>query len=99
MNQFANNPNLRGQSGEQTIKRYVHSPITLEHNGIAASITEHGKVILKKVAAVHGEDIELAEFEVPASLIFKLEAALKMTRKIVYLSVSDQKVVASPQEK
>lgn len=90
MGNFANNPNLKNASGEQTIRRWVHTPLTFDHNGIQVEIKEHGKVLLSKVAKISGEDVELVSIEVPASLIFKTQEALNLTRKAVYLPVSSQ---------
>jgi len=72
-------------------RRWVHSPITIEHRGVTASITEDGKVILKgAVVPVIGpdgkptEEVEYDEVEVSANLIFKLANLLHDTRKVVY---------------
>lgn len=87
---FANRPSLRSEDGDQKIKRYVHSPLTVEHNGVNASITENGKVILSKVAKViDKETVEYDEIEIPASLVFKLASLLKATRKVKYVAISD----------
>lgn len=87
---FRNGPQLHDEDGEQKIKRYVHSPLTVEHNGVNASITENGKVILSKVARViAGEEVEYDEIEIPASLVFKLASLLKATRKIKYVSIGE----------
>lgn len=87
---FRNQPSLHDESGEQKIKRYVHSPLTVEHNGVNASITENGKVVLSKVARViAGEEVEYDEIEIPASLVFKLASLLKATRKIKYVSIGE----------
>ena len=84
-----NRPTLRDNDGEQKIKRYVHSPLTVEHNGVNASITENGKVVLSKVANVKGDEVEYDEIEIPASLVFKLASLLKATRKVKYVAISD----------
>jgi len=90
MSIFRNQPQLRDENNEQKIKRYVHSPLTVEHNGINASITENGKVILAKVVKQHDNgDVEFDEIEIPASLVFKLASLLKATRKIKYLSIGE----------
>ena len=86
---FRNQPQLRGNDDEQKIKRYVHSPLTVEHNGVNASITENGKVVLSKVAKVVGEEVEYDEIEIPASLVFKLASLLKATRKVKYVAISE----------
>jgi hypothetical protein len=85
-----NRPRM-SENGEQKIKRYVHSPLTVEHNGINASITKNGKVILAKVVGkVEGTDeIEYDQVEIPASLIFKLANLLKATRKVQFVSISE----------
>lgn len=81
---------MRSDSGEQKIKRYVHSPLTVEHNGINASITENGKVILSRVVKTHENgDVEFDEVEIPASLVFKLASLLKATRKVKFLTLSE----------
>ncbi len=85
---FRNMPTLRTDNGEQQIKRYVHSALTIDHNGIQAAIKENGKIVLTKVAKVQGEEVEFDEIEIPASLIFKLASLLKATRKVEYLSIS-----------
>lgn len=86
---FQNRPSLHDDSGEQKIKRYVHSPLTVEHNGVNASIKENGKVVLSKVAKVIGDEVEYDELEIPASLIFKLASLLKATRRIKYVSIGE----------
>jgi len=86
---FSNRPSLHNESGEPTIKRYVHSPLTVEHNGINATITENGRVILSEVSKVVGDEVEYDELEIPASLIFKLAGLLKATRKVKYVTFSE----------
>lgn len=85
---FRNQPTLRNDNGEQKIKRYVHSRLTVEHNGVNATIKENGRVVLSAVAKVSGEEVEYDEIEIPASLVFKLASLLKATRKIEYVAVS-----------
>lgn len=85
--QFRNMPTLKTEDGEQKIKRYVHSPLAIEHNGIQASIQDNGRIILSKVAKVSGEEVEYDEIEIPASLVFKLASLLKATRHIQYVSI------------
>ena len=61
------------------IRRYIHSPFTVDHQGIKVSVAEDGKVTLTK------EVIGTSEFDeiiVPASIIFKLAKMLTATRKI-----------------
>jgi len=94
MPQFQNNPNLKNEQGEGSVKRYVHQPLTIEHYGLHAKIQENGRVLLTgpavKVAntGVDEKDYEYDELEVPASLIFKLATLLKATRTIKFVSVS-----------
>lgn len=90
---------MRDSVGDNTIKpRYVHSPITIEHNGIHASIKENGKIELKGKPEVNpdSKEVEYDEIEIPASLVFKLSRLLKDTRKMVYdLPDGTQRVVAA----
>ena len=90
MSHFRNQPTMHSEDGEQKIKRYVHSRLTTEHNGVNATITENGRVILSKVAKVIDKDtVEVDEIEIPASLVFKLAQLLKATRQIKFISLSD----------
>jgi DNA/RNA endonuclease G (NUC1) len=90
MAQFHNNPELKDQSGEGKVKRYVHQPLTVEHYGLHAKIQENGRVVITgpPVTASDGE-VEYDEVEVPASLVFKLATLLKATRTIKFVSVSE----------
>lgn len=92
---FRNQPSLRSNDGEHKIKRYVHSPLTVEHQGINAGITANGKIVLSKVAKVTGDDVEYDEIEIPASLIFKLASLLKATRRIEYVAIGQLAAVAN----
>ena len=87
MSQFKNRPALRNDEKETMIKRYVHSPLTIEHNGTNASIQSNGKVVLSKPVKSEGDMIEFDEIEIPASLIFKLGNLLRATRKIEYVAI------------
>src|SRR5262245_6829912 len=89
MPHFANRPALRANDGEHRIRRYVHSPLTVEHQGINAAITANGKIVLSKVAKVVGDEVEYDELEIPASLVFKLASLLKATRKVEYVSLTE----------
>ena len=62
--------------------QWTHQPLTFEHYGIHASIKENGKVVISSGGVKNPEtnEIEYDEVEVPASLIFKLASALKLTR-------------------
>lgn len=91
MNQFANRPQFSNDS-DGKIRRFVHTPITLDHNGIQFSIKENGRVVLTAVAKDSPKDmIEYDEIEVPASLIFKVAQFLRGTRKVEFVSVNELK--------
>lgn len=87
-----NSPTVPG--GENVRRRWVHSPITIEHRGVNASITEDGKVIFKSAGEpvmVDGKptnEIEYDEVEVSANLIFKVAELLHATRKVVFIDES-----------
>lgn len=88
---YQNNPNLRTEQGEGTVKRYVHQPLTIDHYGIHATIKENGKVVITSAPeTVAGETVEYDEVEIPASLIFKLASLLKATRSIQFVAVGGQ---------
>jgi hypothetical protein len=88
-----NAPNFRNSDGEQKIKRYVHSRLTIDHNGIQGTITENGRVIVTGIPkAVEGSangEMEYDEIEVPASFIFKIASLLKATRQVKYMTLSE----------
>jgi hypothetical protein len=90
MSVFRNSPQVKNESGETTIKRYVHQKLHGDHNSVHWQITEGGKVILSKVVGKDEKtgDIEYDEIEIPASLVFKLANMLKNTREIVFVPVS-----------
>lgn len=88
---FVNRPRNTDFNGDSKIKRYVHSPLAIEHNGIQANIHENGRVTITKVAKTDGNEVEFDEVEVPASFIFKVGSALKLTRHIEYVSISEVK--------
>lgn len=83
-------------SEDAKIKRYVHSPLTVEHNGVNASIKENGKVVLSKSAGKDDKGADLYdEVEIPASLVFKLASLLKATRKVKFMSLSEVEKTSS----
>src|SRR6266545_811755 len=90
---FRNIPELKDETGEGKVKRYVHQPLTIEHYGLHAKIQENGRVVISSAGVpVKGGtegDFEYDEVEVPASLIFKLATLLKATRTIKFVSVSE----------
>ena len=89
MAQFTNNPSLRNQQGEGTIKRYVHQAITIDHNGIKAAIQTNGKIIITGRPTRNGDEMEYDEVEIPASLVFKLGSLLRATREVKYVAISE----------
>jgi hypothetical protein len=94
MPQFANTPQVKNNSGEGMVKRYVHQPLTIEHFGLHAQIKPNGKVVITS-AGIPSKDnpseLEFDEIEVPASFIFKIATFLKGTRSVVYVPVTEAK--------
>lgn len=88
MSEFQNTPRVNDAHTANTIKRYVHQPLTVDHYGIRAKIQENGKVLITGIA---DKDGIFDEIEVPASLIFKLTSLLKATRSIQYVDVTETK--------
>lgn len=80
-NEFQNNPQ------NSQVKRYVHQPLTIDHYGIHAKITENGKVII--TSSPDKVTQEYDEVEIPASLVFKLASLLKATRSVKFVNVSE----------
>jgi hypothetical protein len=80
---FQNNPGIKSESGEWMKKEYTHQPLTIDHFGIQAQIKENGRILIKgRPTPVPGTDeVEYDEVEIPASLVFKLASALRLTRK------------------
>jgi hypothetical protein len=92
---FQNNPNLRGENNEGSVKRFVHQPLTIEHYGIHATIKENGKVTITSAPVNVNGEVEYDEVEIPASLIFKLATLLKATRSIKYVPVQGEAPIVS----
>jgi predicted component of type VI protein secretion system len=87
---FKNAPQLADNRGEQKIRRFVHTPLVVEHFGINASIAANGKVTISKVAGTLPDGtVEVDEVEIPASLVFKIANALKLTRKVEYVGLQE----------
>jgi len=99
MSQFRNSPVMHDSSNNGMVKRYVHQPLTVEHYGIHAKITENGRVIISSAGSPtgKGDEVEYDEVEIPASLVFKLATLLKATRTIKFVSMAEAQ--ASPEEK
>jgi len=89
---FSNNPVFKNESNDGMVKRYSHQPLTLEHNGIHVTIKENGRVkIVSEGREIPGtDDIEYDEVEIPASLIFKISSALRMTRTVKFIPVNKE---------
>ena len=99
MTQF-NSPQMKNADNQNTVRRFSHQPMTIDHYGIHAKILENGRVIITGQAEkIAGEEVEYDEVEVPASLIFKLAMLLKATRTVKYVSVSEaEKLPAEDKE-
>lgn len=88
---FQNNPNVKNESNEGMVKRYIHQPLENDHYGIHFQIKENGRVIIKStpVAVAGTDELEWDEVDIPASLVFKLAGLLKATRKITFVSIAE----------
>ena len=92
MPRMFNAPKFRNDDGEHKIKRYVHSPLTIEHNGFKASIKSNGRITISGSARpIEGspDEVEWDEIEIPASLIFKIGGLLKATRQVKYMTLAE----------
>jgi hypothetical protein len=88
---FSNTSHI-DENSDGKVRRYVHSPLKIDHYGTSASIQANGRIILSKVAGkAQDGTIEYDELEIPASLVFKLASLLKATRKIEYVGLSEVK--------
>ncbi len=82
---------MTDEQGNNTVKRYVHQPLTIEHYGIHAKIQENGKVLISSAGERNEQgELEYDEVEIPASLIFKLATLLKATRTVKFVGISNQ---------
>lgn len=83
------NPAIPGNQ----IKRYVHQPLTFDHFGVKVQIKENGRVILTAVDKESStpDEVVFDEIDIPASLIFKVAQALKVTRNVEYVAVEEKK--------
>lgn len=66
------------QLPEGKMRRYVHSPFTLNEKETEIKVSEDGKVT---IIQNHADDT-FEEITIPASLIFKIGNMLKNTRKV-----------------
>ena len=86
--QFSNRPNLRDQGGTKE-RRFVHSPISVDHFGTQISIRENGKVRFAREAGPDPDNKEMVlidEVEVSASAVYKAVTLLEATRQVKYLT-------------
>jgi polysaccharide deacetylase 2 family uncharacterized protein YibQ len=89
-----NNPKMTDEQGNQSIRRYKHQKITINHFGTKATIHENGKVtIITSSPDPLSKDngIVLDEVTIPASLIFKIAGLLKNTREVEFVKVEEVK--------
>lgn len=88
---FSNRPNMHNEENENLIRRFVHSPLAIEHHGIHAKIQENGRILITGAPVTNKEtqEIEYDEVDIPASLVFKLATLLKATRREEFVSISD----------
>lgn len=67
--------------GNKKYPHYVHSPFTLEHNGVKVECNESGKIVITKE---HKEDDTFEQIECSASLFNRVSQMLLTTRKKVW---------------
>ena len=81
------------ENSDGKVRRYVHSPLKIDHYGTPAAIQANGRIVLQKVAGKDEKNGEIIydELEIPASLVFKLASLLKATRKIEYVALTEVK--------
>jgi hypothetical protein len=84
---FSNN--IQNPDPNAKIRRWVHSPLTVDHNGVEAKILENGRVVLRKPDEKNAELYD--EINIPAGLIFKLANLLTATRKVKWMSKEEVK--------
>ena len=85
---FKNEPRI--VNADEKIE-WSHQPLTFEHYGIHVKIRENGRVIISKVADEQPDkdEVQYDEIDVPASLIFKIVGALKITRTAKMVPVTN----------
>lgn len=71
----------------KTVRRWIHSPFTGEHNDIKFEVDKDGRIKLHKELP----NEEYDEIEVSASLIFKLAEMLRATRSVKYIKTDNSK--------
>lgn len=88
-----NQPKVIDSQGNQTIRRYEHQPLTIDHFGTKCQIHENGKVTITTSTndPSDKDGVVIDEVKVSASLIFKLAGLLKNTRTVKYVTVSEVK--------
>jgi len=84
------NSENRGQDNDK-IKRYVHSPFTIEHNeSISARCDKEGRITID---VQEPGKTEYDQVVVPASLIFRLASMLQNTRKVRWMTPEEVKAL------
>lgn len=94
-----NNPKLTDSQGNQTIKRYKHQRLTIDHFGTKATIHENGRVtIVTSSPDADSKDggLVIDEVNIPASLVFKIAGLLKNTREVEFIKVEEVKPSDKP---
>ena len=92
---FNNRPHmlLQGQP-ENTIVKWVHQPLSLEHDDgkYHFTIKENGRVTISGNVTENKEtgEVEEDEIEVPASLIYKISRYLQDTRKATFIPIGEK---------
>lgn len=72
--------NRNYDSTPKKYRHYLHSPFSLDHQGVRVEVDDHGKIILSQ----EGKDGCYDEIICSASLINKISRMLMATRKVVY---------------
>ena len=72
------------ETGEaRKYRHYIHSPFTIEHQGVRVSCSEDGKLTLSKETTEEGE-VVYDEINCSASLINRISRMLLASRKVVW---------------
>ncbi len=68
------------EPGVKKYKHYVHSPFSLEHQGVTVKVDENGKVVMTQSHPDESYD----EITTSASLFNRVIRMLQATRKVIY---------------
>jgi hypothetical protein len=80
-NRKPNQNNKSGYMGKNwKYKHYVHSPFSIEHNGINAKVDDHGKIVITQ----DHPDGTYDEVLCSASFIYKLNDMLLASMRVVF---------------